>query len=149
MREIELTVGSARIKRDGKYKTYYTVSTFKASGRWLRKRYRMRWLIETFFQSIKYDFGLNETRLRTEIGIKMWIYYTFMAYSLAMLERAKEGLRTDIRYKLTMERAARQVAELIIGEWILAAMEKECKRLRERIHFREQLSEQGLSGVLI
>ena len=149
MKEIELTVGRAKLKRDGKYKTYYTVSTFKASGRWLRKRYRKRWLIETFFQSIKYDFGLNETRLRTEIGIKMWIYYTFMAYSLAMLERAKEGLRTDIRYKLTMEKAARQVAELIIGEWILAAMENECERLRERVHFRERLSEQGLNGVLI
>ena len=149
MREIELTVSSARIRRDGEYKMYYTVSTFKASGKWLRKRYRMRWLIETFFQSVKHDFGLKETRLRTEIGIKMWIYYTFLAYSLAMLERAKEGLKTDIRYKLTMEKAARQIAEILIGEWILATKEKECERLRERIHFREQLSEQGLSGVLI
>ena len=149
MQEIELTVSSARIKRDGKYKTYYTVSTFKASGKWLRSRYRMRWLIETFFQSVKYDFGLNETRLRTEIGIKMWIYYTFLAYSLAMLERAKEGLRTGMRYKLTMKKAARQIAEILIGEWILAAKEKECERLRERIHSRKRLSGQELSGVLI
>ena len=149
MREIELTVGSARIRREGRHQTYYTVSTFKASGRWLRRRYRMRWLIESFFQSVKYDFGLNETRLRTEIGIKMWIYYTFLSYSLAMLERAKEGLRTEVRYKLTMERAARQVAELIIGEWLLAVMEKKCERLRERVYSRGHLSAQGLSGVLI
>lgn len=47
----------ARVKRDGRYKRFYILSTFRASGTYLARLYRQRWLIESFFQAAKHDFG--------------------------------------------------------------------------------------------
>lgn len=41
-----------RVEREEGTKRFFIVSTFKATGAYLAKRYRLRWLIESFFQSI-------------------------------------------------------------------------------------------------
>ena len=47
------------VNRDKGKKRFYVVSTFAAGGAYLARRYRKRWLIESFFDSIKHDFGLR------------------------------------------------------------------------------------------
>lgn len=86
--QIESYITWADVKRDNKKKRFYLFSTFKAGGAYLARRYRKRWLIESFFKSIKYDFGLKEARLRTKGGIRLWIFFACLAYSLAKLEQA-------------------------------------------------------------
>jgi len=75
------------VKRDQKKKRFFLLSTFKAAGAYLAKRYRQRCLIESLFKSIKHDFGLKEARLSTKGGIKLWIFFACLAYSFASLER--------------------------------------------------------------
>lgn len=86
--QLESYITWADVKRDNKMKRFYLLSTFKAGGAYLARRYRKRWLIESFFKSIKYDFGLKEARLRTKGGIRLWIFFACLAYSLAKLEQA-------------------------------------------------------------
>ena len=74
-------------RSDGGKKRFYVVSTFAAGGAYLARRYRKRWLIESFFDSIKHDFGLKEARLRTYTGIRLWIFFACLAYSFASLAR--------------------------------------------------------------
>lgn len=75
------------VKREPGKKRFYVVSTFAAGGAYLARRYRQRWLIESFFKSIKHDFGLKEARLRTQTGIRLWIFLACLAYSFASLAR--------------------------------------------------------------
>lgn len=82
-----LYVSWCDVKRDAGKKRFYLISTFAAGGASLARRYRKRWLIESFFKSIKYDFGLKEARLRTKTGIRLWIFFACLAYSFASLER--------------------------------------------------------------
>jgi IS4 transposase len=86
--QLESYITWADVKRDNTMKRFYLLSTFKAGGAYLARRYRKRWLIESFFKSIKYDFGLKEARLRTKGGIRLWIFFACLAYSLAKLEQA-------------------------------------------------------------
>ena len=74
-------------RSDGGKKRFYVASTFAAGGAYLARRYRKRWLIEAFFDSIKHDFGLKEARLRTQTGIRLWIFFACLAYSFASLAR--------------------------------------------------------------
>jgi hypothetical protein len=146
MKEVKLTMSWKKVKREGKWKYFYIVSTFAGSGRWLARRYRMRWLIESFFQSVKYDFGLNETRLRSEMGVKVWIYMVFLGYSLAVVERANAERRENGRYMLTMAKAAREAAELLIIDFLIEVAEQECERLKKKRDLqraRAQESERG------
>ncbi len=62
------------VKREEGKKRFYVAATFSAGGAYLARRYRQRWLIESFFKSIKHDFGLKEARLRTQTGIRLWIF---------------------------------------------------------------------------
>ena len=68
-------------------------STFAAGGAYLARRYRRRWLIESFFKSVKHDsscrlgIGLKKARLRTHTGIRLWIFLVCLAYSFASLAR--------------------------------------------------------------
>ena len=48
------------VKRDEGEKRFYVASTFAAGGAYLARRYRQRWLIGSFFKSVKHDFGLKE-----------------------------------------------------------------------------------------
>ena len=45
------------VKRDGGKKRFFVAATFKADGAYLAKCYRQRWLTESFFRSVKHDFG--------------------------------------------------------------------------------------------
>ena len=82
-----LYVSWCDVKRDGGKNRFYVVSTFAAGGAYLARRYRKRWLIESLFNSIKHDFGLKEARLRTQTGIRLWIFFACLAYSFASLAR--------------------------------------------------------------
>ena len=88
-----LYVSWCDVKRDEGKKRFYVVSTFAAGGAYLARRYRKRWLIEAFFDSIKHEspcplgIGLKEARLRTHVGIRLWIFFACLAYSLASLAR--------------------------------------------------------------
>ena len=45
------------VERDENKKRFYVAATFKAGGAYLARRYRKRRLTESFFKSVKYDFG--------------------------------------------------------------------------------------------
>ena len=74
-------------------KRFFVLSTAKRTARTLIRVHGKRWLIESFFKSVKYDFGLNETRLRTEQGIKRWIFMSLLAYAIVSIERASHGMQ--------------------------------------------------------
>ena len=75
------------VKRDNVKKRFFVFATFKAGGRYLAQRYRRRWFIESFFKSIKHDFGLKETRLRSPHALRLWITFACVAYCLAVCAR--------------------------------------------------------------
>lgn len=72
--ECPLWLSWCDVKRKESKKRFYVAATFAAGGAYLARRYRRRWLIESFFKSIKHDFGLKEARLRTQTGIRLWIF---------------------------------------------------------------------------
>lgn len=86
--EQSLHISWCDVKRDGGKKRFYVAATFKAGGAYLAKCYRQRWLIESFFKSVKHDFGLKEARVRTQTGIRLWIFLACLAFSLASLQRS-------------------------------------------------------------
>ena len=96
------------VKREEGKKRFYLLSTFQAGGAYLARRYRKRWLIESFFQVIKHDFGLKETRLRTKGAIKLWIFLACLAYCLAALERYFASQH------MTLIQAAKQVLSSLL-----------------------------------
>lgn len=88
-----LFVAYIDLPRNNTIKRFFVLCTQKGCAKTLRRRYARRWPIEAFFKSSKYDFGLKETRLRSETGIKRWILMSFLAYSLACLTRAYQGVK--------------------------------------------------------
>jgi hypothetical protein len=86
--------------------------------RWayLARRYRRRWLIESFFKSIKHDFGLKEARLRTQTGIRLWIFLACLAYSFASLARHLS------QHTLTLPEAAAQVFDALVDVRLIHLM---------------------------
>ncbi len=80
------------LPRDGKMKRFYVLDTKPGTARTLTRRHKRRWLIESFFKSAKYDFGLKETRLRTETGIKNWLFLVWLSISLAMYQQFRAGM---------------------------------------------------------
>jgi hypothetical protein len=85
--DLPLWLSWCDVKRKEGKKRFYVAATFAATGAYLARRYRRRWLIESFFNSIKHDFGLKEARLRTQTGIRLWIFLACLAYSFASLTR--------------------------------------------------------------
>lgn len=84
--DIPLWLSWCDVKREGGNKRFYLASTFQAGGAYLARRYRKRWLIESF-KSVKHDFGLKEARLRTKTGMRSWIFLACLAFSLASFKR--------------------------------------------------------------
>ena len=95
------------VRREEGKRRFYVASTFAAGGAYLARRYRRRWLIESFFKSVKHDFGLKEARLRTHTGIRLWIFLACLAYSFASLARHLS------QHTLTLPEAAAQVFDAI------------------------------------
>ena len=106
-----LYVSWVELPRDGKKKRFYVLDTQPGTARTLTRRHKRRWLIESFFKSAKHDFGLKETRLRTETGIKNWIFLVWLSISLALYRQFHEGMREGKRpaWKLTLEEAGQDV----------------------------------------
>lgn len=107
-------------RKDG-LKRFFVLSTLKGSVRTLLGRHAKRWLIESYFKSAQYDFGLNETRLRSEDGIKRWIFMSFLAYSLSSFEQARMGKQSHTqnpeRWTLSLARAAQVTLDTCLLEW--------------------------------
>lgn len=93
------------VSREEGKRRFYVASTFAAGGAYLARRYRQRWLIESFFKSVKHDFGLKEARLRTQTGIRLWIFLACLAYSFASLARYRN------KQPITLLQAAQHVLE--------------------------------------
>lgn len=125
----QLWLSWARVKRDGAYKRFYILATFKASGAYLSYLYRQRWLIESFFQAAKHDFGLKEARLRTQHALDLWLFFSLLAFTLAAFERARHRLLPNRRYALTLLQAAANVLEALFLPWLRALALLELQRL--------------------
>ena len=121
------------VKRDGGKKRFYVAATFAAGGAYLAKRYRRRWLIESFFKSVKHDFGLKEARVRTKSGIKLWIFLACLAFSLASLQR------TLSQHTLNLLQAAKGILDVLIDVRLVQLM-ADCERLSRSQPRRLKLS---------
>jgi len=86
--DLPLWLSWCEVKRGEGKKRLYVAATFAATSAYLAQRYCRRWLIEPFFISIKYDFGLKEAHLRSKTGIPLWIFLACLACSFASLERS-------------------------------------------------------------
>lgn len=85
--DVPVWISWCDVKRDNVKKRFFIFATFQAGGRYLAQRYRRRWFIESFFKSIKHDFGLKETRLRSPRALRLWITLSCVAYCLAVCAR--------------------------------------------------------------
>ena len=121
------------VKRDAGKKRFYVAATFAAGGAYLARRYRKRWLIESFFKSVKHDFGLKEARLRTKDGIRFWIFLACLAFSLASLERSLT------QHTLNLLQAAKSVLDALIDVRLIQLMVA-CERLSQNHSRRLKLS---------
>lgn len=113
------------VKREEGKKRFYVAATFAAGGAYLARRYRQRWLIESFFKSVKHDFGLKEARLRTQTGIRLWIFFACLAYSFATLARHLS------QQTLTLLQAAQNVLESMVDVQLIHLM-IDCERFTRR-----------------
>ncbi len=114
--EVPLWLSWCDVKREEGKTRFYVAATFAAGGAYLARRYRRRWLIEAFFNSIKHDFGLKEARLRTKTGIRMWIFLACLAYSFARLANSLSPQR------LTLLEAAQAVLDTLLDIRLLHLM---------------------------
>ena len=113
------------VKREEGKKRFYVAATFAAGGAYLARRYRQRWLIESFFKSIKHDFGLKEARLRTKTGIRLWIFLACLAYSFASLGRHLS------QQTITLPAAAAHLLNALVDIQLLHLM-IDCERFARR-----------------
>jgi len=128
---LDIYISWCEVKRDEGKKRFFLLSTFQASGAYLARRYRKRWLIESFFKSLKYDFGLKEARLRSKGGIRLWIFFACLAYSLASLERS------FAKQTLSLQESAERVLDGFVDIRLLHLL-IDCERfnLRHKLHLR-------------
>lgn len=99
-----LYVSWVELPRNSKMKRFYVLDTKSGTARTLTNRHKRRWLIESFFKSAKYDFGLKETRLRSETGIKNWLFLVWLSSSLALYQQFMAGMTETKRpaWRLTL-----------------------------------------------
>jgi hypothetical protein len=112
------------VKREEGKQRFYLAATFAATGAYLARRYRRRWLIESFFNSVKHDFGLKEARLRTHTGIRMWLFLACLAYSLASLARHAS------QQSITLLKAAQHILDTLLDLRLIHLM-LDCERFSQ------------------
>lgn len=120
--DITLWASWCDVKRDEGKRRFYLLSTFAAGGAYLARRYRKRWFIESFFKSVKYDFGLREARLRTPGGIRLWVFFACLAYSLASLKQHRAAEH------LPLPEAAVKVCDEVLEDVRLFQLMMDCER---------------------
>lgn len=113
------------VRREEGKKRFYVAATFAAAGAYLARRYRQRWLIESFFNSIKHDFGLKEARLRTKTGIRLWIFLACLAYSFASLARFLS------KQTITLLEAAERILDTLVDVRLIHLI-IDCERFSQR-----------------
>lgn len=122
--DILLWLSWCDVKREGGKQRFFVASTFAAGGAYLARRYRKRWLIESFFKSVKHDFGLKEARLRTKTGIKLWIFLACLAFTLASFKRHLSS------QSITLLEAALHILHSFTDLQLIALM-SDCERLSQ------------------
>lgn len=120
--DIPLWLSWCDVKRDKGKQRFFVASTFAAGGAYLARRYRKRWLIESFFKSVKHDFGLKEARLRTKTGIKLWIFLACLAFTLASFKRYLSA------QTITLLQAALHILHSLTDVQLIALLH-DCERL--------------------
>lgn len=125
--ELTLWASYCRVEREEGAKRFFVVSTFKASGSYLAKRYRLRWLIESFFQRVKHDFGLKEARLRTSSGMRLWVFFACLAFSIASSQRSSDDVSKKIAPSLA--EAAHTALSRLFKETLLHSLMSEVDSL--------------------
>jgi hypothetical protein len=136
--ELPLYLNWCDVKREEGKRRFYVAATFKAGGSYLARRYRRRWLIESFFQSIKHDsscplgIGLKEARLRTKTGIRMWLFLACLAFSFASLARHLS------QQTITLLEAAERILDTLVDIRLLHLM-TDCERLSQTSQRRLKL----------
>lgn len=125
LNNVPLWLSWCDVKREGGKTRFYVAATFSGGGAYLARRYRQRWLIESFFKSVKHDFGLKEARLRTKTGIRLWIFLACLAYSFASLARYR------IKQPITLLEAAQHVLESMTDVQLVQLM-IDCERFSRR-----------------
>lgn len=79
-----LTLSWFWLKRaDGKRELRFVVSTYPYSGVYLVRLGKKRWAIESFFKTIKHQFGLHCFGQNTKLGVYRWLILSLIAYLLA------------------------------------------------------------------
>ncbi|GGI92964.1 transposase [Deinococcus wulumuqiensis] len=127
---LPLYVSWVELPHDGKIKRFYVLDTQPGEARTLTRRHKRRWLIESFFKSAKHDFGLKETRLRTETGIENWLFLVWLSIGLALYTQFKAGMTQGQRpaWRLTLGEAAEEVRLTlmphVIRHLLLAALSR-------------------------
>lgn len=98
-------------------KRFFVLDTVQGVTRTLLGRHAKRWLIESFFKSAKYEFGLNETRLRSEAGTKNWLFMVFLAVSMAIWVQVSQEMTTWKRpsWMVTLREAAEQLRNVLLS----------------------------------
>lgn len=116
---VKLYASWVTLPRAGQFKHFYVLDTLPGGGRTLTRRHKRRWLIESFFKSAKYDFGLNEIRLRTETGTHNWLFLVWLSLTLALFMQAKAGMTTGKRpsWVWTLSEAASWARDLLMPHW--------------------------------
>jgi len=134
---VKLYASWVTLPRAGGPKRFYVLDTLPGGGRTLTRRHKRRWLIESFFKSAKYDFGLNEIRLRTETGTHNWLFLVWLSLTLALFMQAKAGMITGKRpsWVWTLSEAASWVRDLLMPQWSALSAQIQL----DQLHFRQTL----------
>lgn len=120
--DLPLWLSWCDVKRDKGKQRFFVAASFAAGGAYLARRYRKRWLIESFFKSIKHDFGLKEARLRTKVGIRLWVFFACLAFTLASFKRHLS------QQALNLLQAAATILDSLIDVQLIALL-SDCDRL--------------------
>jgi hypothetical protein len=79
-----LTLSWFWLKRaEGKRELRFVLSTYPYSGAYLVQLGRKRWAIESFFKTVKHQFGLHCFGQSTKLGVYRWLILSLIAYLLA------------------------------------------------------------------
>jgi len=86
LRTLSLPLRFAWVRRSGNRKCLACTDLDLHAPR-IRKHFKRRWTIETFFQTAKHQFGLGDYHIRPWTSIQRWIELVLLAYTLASLNR--------------------------------------------------------------
>ncbi|WP_428194524.1 transposase, partial [Deinococcus saxicola] len=136
---VKLYASWVTLPRAGRLKKFYVLDTLPGLGRTLTRRHKRRWLIESFFKSAKYDFGLNEIRLCSETGTHNWLFLVWLSLTLALFMQGKAGMTTrkHASWAWTLSEAASWARDLLMPHWSALSAQIQLAQL----HFRQTLSQ--------